>query len=423
MSVASYPIEILQTPGQVTIITEAFSEVRRVYLDQPQLPIDEVPPGYYGHSVGKLGRRHAGRRHGRHQGVGAGYQNMPHSDRMRITERIRLVTPDVLHDQITIDDPVVAREAGDLHAGLSAAAGLRDGGVRVREQPRVHRRTRARVRMRAAAVSERRNDDDRDCRLPRSVAGCWFHVARAGPGAARAGTARRAGAGELAKPRPDAAVRPHRHVASSTCGCHELVAVPAAGRLQANAEAQVHYDAAQQGAGRRQGLPRRHRPVLAGGPAADHDARVADRDDAAADRRSTWSASFMNSLRIIYIDGRPHSDPDVVVPQLQRRVDRPLGRRHAGGRHEVLRRPPSLDRLRASRPATRLHIVERIKLMNNGQTLEIEYTDDRSRRAGKASGSAPSAGTGWTTATSPRWRACPISNEHMPSTQSKDNVR
>jgi hypothetical protein len=53
MTVASYPIEILQTPGQITIVTEAFSEVRRVYLDQPQLPIDEVPPGYYGHSVGR----------------------------------------------------------------------------------------------------------------------------------------------------------------------------------------------------------------------------------------------------------------------------------------------------------------------------------------------------------------------------------
>jgi hypothetical protein len=26
---------------------------------------------------------------------------------MRITERLRLITPDVLHDQITIDDPVV----------------------------------------------------------------------------------------------------------------------------------------------------------------------------------------------------------------------------------------------------------------------------------------------------------------------------
>jgi hypothetical protein len=32
---------------------------------------------------------------------------MPHSEQMRITERMRLVTPDILHDQITIDDPVV----------------------------------------------------------------------------------------------------------------------------------------------------------------------------------------------------------------------------------------------------------------------------------------------------------------------------
>jgi hypothetical protein len=36
-----------------------------------------------------------------------GYQNLPHSDQIRITERIRLIRPDVLHDQITIDDPVV----------------------------------------------------------------------------------------------------------------------------------------------------------------------------------------------------------------------------------------------------------------------------------------------------------------------------
>ena len=53
MAVASYPVEILETSGQFTIITEAFSEVRRVFMGQPQLPIDEVPPGYYGHSVGR----------------------------------------------------------------------------------------------------------------------------------------------------------------------------------------------------------------------------------------------------------------------------------------------------------------------------------------------------------------------------------
>jgi hypothetical protein len=107
MTVASYPIEILQTPGQVTIVTEAFSEVRRVYLDQPQLPIDEVPPGYYGHSVGRWdGDALVVDTVGIKESVPS-YNMLPHSDRMRITERIRLVTPDVLHDQITIEDPVV----------------------------------------------------------------------------------------------------------------------------------------------------------------------------------------------------------------------------------------------------------------------------------------------------------------------------
>jgi len=107
MTVASYPIEILQTPGQITIVTEAFSEVRRVYLDQPQLPIDEVPPGYYGRSVGKWdGDTLVVDTVGIKESVPS-YNGLVHSDRMRITERFRLVTPDVLHDQITIDDPVV----------------------------------------------------------------------------------------------------------------------------------------------------------------------------------------------------------------------------------------------------------------------------------------------------------------------------
>jgi hypothetical protein len=106
MSVAVYPIEIIQAPRQITIISEAFSEVRRVYMDKAQLPIEDVPPGYYGRSVGRwetetlvidtVGIKES-----------VQYQRMPHSDRMRITERIRLVSPDILHNQITIEDPVV----------------------------------------------------------------------------------------------------------------------------------------------------------------------------------------------------------------------------------------------------------------------------------------------------------------------------
>ena len=107
MAVATYPIEILPTPGQITIVTEAFAEVRRIYLNEPAPPIDEVPPGYYGHSVGRWeGDTLVVETVGIKETV-PGYNNIPHSSQMRITERIRLVTPDVLHDQITIEDPVV----------------------------------------------------------------------------------------------------------------------------------------------------------------------------------------------------------------------------------------------------------------------------------------------------------------------------
>lgn len=107
MSVALYPIEILPTAGQITIVAEAFSEVRRIYLNKPQLPIDDVPPGYYGHSVGHWEN---GTLVVDTVGIKASvpaYQNMPHSARMRITERLRLASADILHDQITIDDPIV----------------------------------------------------------------------------------------------------------------------------------------------------------------------------------------------------------------------------------------------------------------------------------------------------------------------------
>ena len=107
MSVANYPVEILQTPGQVTLITEAFSEVRRVYLDRPQQTIDEVPPGHYGRSIGKWeGDTLVIDTIGIAPQV-AGYQSLPHSRELRITERITRPSPDALQDQITLTDPIV----------------------------------------------------------------------------------------------------------------------------------------------------------------------------------------------------------------------------------------------------------------------------------------------------------------------------
>jgi len=107
MQVATYPMEVIQTPKQVTIIAEAFSEVRRIYIGKPQLPADDVDPGYYGRSVGRW--------EGDTLVVDTvaikpsirGYQGMPHSEKMHISERIRRTGPEALQDQITIDDPVV----------------------------------------------------------------------------------------------------------------------------------------------------------------------------------------------------------------------------------------------------------------------------------------------------------------------------
>ena len=107
MQVAVYPMEVIQTPQQVTIIGEAFSEVRRVYIGKPQLALDDVDPGYYGHSVGRwdgdtlaidtIGIKPTVRN----------YQGIPHTEKFHITERIRRTGADGLQDQITLEDPEV----------------------------------------------------------------------------------------------------------------------------------------------------------------------------------------------------------------------------------------------------------------------------------------------------------------------------
>lgn len=101
---AVFPIEVLQSPGQVTIIAEAFSQVRRIYLDEQQIPVEDAEPLFWGHSVGHwegntllvntIGLKETVRMSG-----------VPHSPDMRIDERITVTSPDSWEDQITITDP------------------------------------------------------------------------------------------------------------------------------------------------------------------------------------------------------------------------------------------------------------------------------------------------------------------------------
>jgi hypothetical protein len=103
---AMFPIEFLQSPGQVTVIEEAFTQVRRIKLNQPQKPIDDVEPGFFGYSVGRWdGDTLVADTVGIKEDIR--YQNVPHSKDLRIKERIHLVAPDILWDEITMEDPAM----------------------------------------------------------------------------------------------------------------------------------------------------------------------------------------------------------------------------------------------------------------------------------------------------------------------------
>lgn len=87
-------------------------------------------------------------------------------------------------------------------------------------------------------------------------------------------------------------------------------------------------------------------------------------------------SNFMNSLRVIYLDGRAHSDPDIVVRSFNgESIGRWEGNTLVVDTRHFVDDHHWMDQGGASVPASdQLRIIERIRLVNNGQTLEIEYT-------------------------------------------------
>ena len=86
-------------------------------------------------------------------------------------------------------------------------------------------------------------------------------------------------------------------------------------------------------------------------------------------------SEFMNSLRVIYLDGRQHTDPDIVVRSFN---GESIGRwegdtlvvdiRHFRGDHHWM------DQAGASIPAgEQFRVIERIRMLPGGKQLEIEF--------------------------------------------------
>jgi len=132
-------------------------------------------------------------------------------------------------------------------------------------------------------------------------------------------------------------------------------------------------------------------------------------------------SGFMNSVRTIYLDGRPHTDPDLVVRSFN---GESIG--HWDGDTLVVDTTGFVDDhhwVDNGIPASdALHVVERMKLIDNGANLQIEYTL-----------SDPKSWEGEWKMTK-RWHrvedtditeaeCLPDLNEHMPSTHSAVNVR
>src|SRR5580704_11497502 len=99
-----YPIEVLMTPGQVTIVIEAYTQVRHIYTDGRPMP-EDPDPSFDGTSIGHWeGDTLIVETMGFEQ-VPRGI-NFPYSDKMKIVERFKLSDADTLSVDTTILDPL-----------------------------------------------------------------------------------------------------------------------------------------------------------------------------------------------------------------------------------------------------------------------------------------------------------------------------
>lgn len=98
-----FPMEIFQRPEQINITQEAFNQTRRIYMNETLPPASELDPTFYGRSVGHwegdtlVIETTAIKDYVR-------FRWAPHSEGMKITERLSLLAPDILRNEIVIED-------------------------------------------------------------------------------------------------------------------------------------------------------------------------------------------------------------------------------------------------------------------------------------------------------------------------------
>ena len=101
-----YPMEFLLTPGKVTIVIEAYTQVRHIYTDGRALPADPDLE-FHGTSIGRWDGDTLVVDTVGFSPLTQIERGIPHGDKMKIVERFRLSGPDTMSIQTTITDPDV----------------------------------------------------------------------------------------------------------------------------------------------------------------------------------------------------------------------------------------------------------------------------------------------------------------------------
>ena len=99
-----YPMEFLLTPGKVTIVIEAYTQVRHIYTDGRPLP-EDPNPNFFGTSIGHWEGDTLVAESIGFSPLTQIARNLPHSGNMRIVERFELTGPDSMRIETTITDP------------------------------------------------------------------------------------------------------------------------------------------------------------------------------------------------------------------------------------------------------------------------------------------------------------------------------
>jgi hypothetical protein len=104
-----YPIEFLYQPDKIVMLLEAYMQFRHIYTDGRKHP-EDPDPTFHGHSIGHWDKDTLVI-----DSVGFTESTLlaggvPHSDKLRIVERIRKVSAEWMEIETTLIDPVVLAE-------------------------------------------------------------------------------------------------------------------------------------------------------------------------------------------------------------------------------------------------------------------------------------------------------------------------